>query len=334
MLIVSYAEECGHLFVEEAAAGSVGLDPFAVEDELRDRAFAYIGENFIGCAGSGFDVDLVEWDVVLCEEAFGGTAVAAPCRGVNSQFHASILLVLEVNRGEEAGDGIEIGDDRVSHVLQRCSALMSGFRIARAAGVVDEDGDDAEIGGVTTGGLDSYLKRYTRENQAADAAVAQCEREWSAFEGGHGELVEDGFAGKRSELGNELERGRVAQEGRADLRGILLALPGHSHSVLERAHQLQRERHVTSEDGADACAACCIEQRLDLAENGWAVRNLRHYTRLHVVDQKRGALWVHQLLKGGEYLDSFVRRHVCLMSFRNGLVQSQIIVFRGCPFAR
>jgi len=51
------AEEFGHFFVEEALARFVGLDPFAVEDELRDAALAGLGDDFVGGAGGGFDVD-------------------------------------------------------------------------------------------------------------------------------------------------------------------------------------------------------------------------------------------------------------------------------------
>ena len=47
------AEELGHLVVEEAVAGAVGLDPFAVDDELRDGALAYVGEDEVGGAGGG-----------------------------------------------------------------------------------------------------------------------------------------------------------------------------------------------------------------------------------------------------------------------------------------
>ena len=59
-------------------AGSVGLDPFAVDDELRDGALADVGDDFVRGAGSGLDVDLLVGDGVLREEAFGLAAVAAP----------------------------------------------------------------------------------------------------------------------------------------------------------------------------------------------------------------------------------------------------------------
>ena len=72
------AEEFFHLFVEEAFSGFVGLDPFAVEHELGNGALAGVGDDEVGCAGGGFDVDLSEGDVVGGEEALGFAAVAAP----------------------------------------------------------------------------------------------------------------------------------------------------------------------------------------------------------------------------------------------------------------
>lgn len=72
------AEELGHLVVEEATAGTVGLDPFAVDDKLRNGALAYVGKNKVSGAGGGFDVDLLEGDVVRVEEALCFAAVAAP----------------------------------------------------------------------------------------------------------------------------------------------------------------------------------------------------------------------------------------------------------------
>ena len=86
-----YAEEGGHFVVEEAATGTVGLNPTAVEDELGDGALAGVGEDF-GCrAGGGLDVDVGVGDGVGGEETLGLATVAAPGGGVDEEFHASIL---------------------------------------------------------------------------------------------------------------------------------------------------------------------------------------------------------------------------------------------------
>ena len=81
--------------MEEAAAGFVGLDPLAVEDELGDGTLADVGDDFVSSAGDGFDVDFFVGDGVLVEEALGGAAVAAPGRGVEEKFHSSIFADLE-----------------------------------------------------------------------------------------------------------------------------------------------------------------------------------------------------------------------------------------------
>ena len=76
--MVGDAEELGHLVVEEAFAGLVGPDPFSVDDELRDGAFADVGFDCVGCTGSVLDIDFVVGDVVLFKEALGFAAVATP----------------------------------------------------------------------------------------------------------------------------------------------------------------------------------------------------------------------------------------------------------------
>ena len=72
------AEECGHFFMQEALADTVGLNPFAVQDELRDGTFAGVGDDLIGGAGSALDIDLSKGDGVAGEKTFGLAAVAAP----------------------------------------------------------------------------------------------------------------------------------------------------------------------------------------------------------------------------------------------------------------
>ena len=52
--------------MKEALARTVGLDPFAVEYELRDRPLAHITDNLIRGARAGFDIDFGEGNLVLC----------------------------------------------------------------------------------------------------------------------------------------------------------------------------------------------------------------------------------------------------------------------------
>ena len=76
--LVFDAQALGHFFVEKAFALPVGLDPFAVNDELRDGALTGALDYFVGGSGRVFDIDFVEWDAVLLQEAFGFATVRAP----------------------------------------------------------------------------------------------------------------------------------------------------------------------------------------------------------------------------------------------------------------
>ena len=63
------------------------MDPFAVDDELGDGAFADVAEEFLGGAGGSFDVNLCVGDAVMVEKALCFAAVATPAGRVNEQLH-------------------------------------------------------------------------------------------------------------------------------------------------------------------------------------------------------------------------------------------------------
>ncbi len=69
------AEQYGHFLVEESISGSIRLHPFAVDDELRDSAFAGVRDHFLRRTGRGLDVDFGMGNVVALEKAFGFAAV-------------------------------------------------------------------------------------------------------------------------------------------------------------------------------------------------------------------------------------------------------------------
>ena len=77
--------------MQEALAGSIGLNPLSVEDELWDGALAGVRDDFVGCSGGGLDVDLGIGNGMGGEETFGLAAIATPWGGVDDQFHGSIL---------------------------------------------------------------------------------------------------------------------------------------------------------------------------------------------------------------------------------------------------
>ncbi len=76
----------GHLVVQKAFARAVGLNPFAVNDKLRDGALAGAGDHLVGGAGRGFDIDFGERDVVLLQKALGDAAVRAPEGGIDDSI--------------------------------------------------------------------------------------------------------------------------------------------------------------------------------------------------------------------------------------------------------
>lgn len=60
-----HAEELGHLVVQKALSRFVGLNPLAVENELRNRALAGVGDHLLCGARRRFDVDLSVGNCVL-----------------------------------------------------------------------------------------------------------------------------------------------------------------------------------------------------------------------------------------------------------------------------
>jgi len=84
------AQSLGHFLVEKAFALPVGLDPFAVNNELGDGALTGALDHFVRGSGRVFDIDFIEWNAVLLQEVFGFAALGAPGAGINSYFHRDI----------------------------------------------------------------------------------------------------------------------------------------------------------------------------------------------------------------------------------------------------
>jgi len=88
------SEAAEQFFEEQPAAGLVGLEPFAVDDQLWDGALSYVLDDLSRGCRVGVDIDLGVGDAVLIEELLGGSAIAAPGSGVNLHVHREILLKL------------------------------------------------------------------------------------------------------------------------------------------------------------------------------------------------------------------------------------------------
>jgi len=77
----------GHFVIEEAFAGPVRLDPFSVDDKLRDGALAGEFDDFVDGARRCCDIDFFVGNVVLGKKTLGFPTIGAPERGINGEFH-------------------------------------------------------------------------------------------------------------------------------------------------------------------------------------------------------------------------------------------------------
>ena len=76
--LVHYSQKLTDFFVQKPFAGTVGLNPAAIDDELRDGALAGVTNDLVSGAGRGFNIDVCVGNVVFVEEALGGAAIGAP----------------------------------------------------------------------------------------------------------------------------------------------------------------------------------------------------------------------------------------------------------------
>jgi hypothetical protein len=58
-----------------------------VDDELRDRAFAGVGNDFASGARRRLDINFSEGNVEILKDAARFAAVPAPGCGINDEFH-------------------------------------------------------------------------------------------------------------------------------------------------------------------------------------------------------------------------------------------------------
>src|SRR5205807_6309665 len=84
---------------------------------------------------------------------------------------------------------------------------------------------------------------------------------------------------------------------------IIDPLPRHGRAVLERTHQLGRQRHVPGEEDAQARPPSGIEDTAHLRDDRLAAGDLAHDADLHVVDQKRQPTGVADVLERARNTD-------------------------------
>jgi len=85
------SEELAHLFVQEALAWTIGLNPFAIDYELRDGTLAHVPDKLFRGPGAGLDVDLGIGDLVFVEESLSLATIAAPRGGIDQDMHPAII---------------------------------------------------------------------------------------------------------------------------------------------------------------------------------------------------------------------------------------------------
>ena len=71
---------------QQAAARRVGLEPLAIDHQLRNGALAHAAHDLGGSGRVGVHIDLGVLNAVCIEKLLGGAAIAAPDSGVNCTF--------------------------------------------------------------------------------------------------------------------------------------------------------------------------------------------------------------------------------------------------------
>jgi hypothetical protein len=77
--------------VQEALAWTIGLNPFAIDYELRDGSFAHVPDNLFCGPWGGLDIDLAVGDLVFIKESFSLATIAAPRGGIDQDMHPPII---------------------------------------------------------------------------------------------------------------------------------------------------------------------------------------------------------------------------------------------------
>ncbi len=91
--------------------------------------------------------------------------------------------------------------------------------MAAAAGIGQDDGNEAKIGAVTNRRINADFRGDAADDETFETAVAHGDGQRRAFERREGDLVENGFVVANVEFRRKRKTGAVAQEPRFDIAG-------------------------------------------------------------------------------------------------------------------
>ena len=113
--------------------------------------------------------------------------------------------------------------DRAEHAalhLDHLQRMVVVALVGRAAAILDQHAFEAAIIGLAHGGVDADIGGDAGQHDVLDAAHAQHQFEVGGAERALAGLVDDGLAGSRREIGNDVPAGLAAHQDPAARAGI------------------------------------------------------------------------------------------------------------------
>ncbi len=89
-----YPQAPVQLVDQQAAARRVGLEPLAIDHQLRNGALAHTAHYLRGRGGICVDIDFGVRNAMSVKKLLGGAAITAPGSGVNLHVHRGMILKL------------------------------------------------------------------------------------------------------------------------------------------------------------------------------------------------------------------------------------------------
>src|SRR5215471_12545402 len=94
---------------------------------------------------------------------------------------------------ENLANRFYVGEQRVTHKFQAFDRSLRSFAVPGAASISDNHGNVTKVGSVPHCWFDSDLHRHADDDEGINTTISQGEVEPCAFEGRHGQFVENTF---------------------------------------------------------------------------------------------------------------------------------------------